>query len=109
MCSCGPAACTSWATYRRPAGAGPAARWWARPAPGHAAPRDAVGSVVIPAHDEATVIGRGLHRLLTSLGAGIEVVVVCNGGTDGTAAAARRTGDRVRVVELDVASKAAAC
>lgn len=77
------------------------------PAPGRVAPTSgsAVGSFVIPAHDEAAVIGRGLDRLLTSLGAGIEVVVVCNGCTDGTADVARQAGARVSVVELGAASK----
>ena len=67
-----------------------------------------VGSVVIPAHNEATVIGRGLGRLLDSLGPGIEVIVACNGCTDGTADVARGAGRRVTVIELEVASKAGA-
>ena len=82
------------------------------PGPGRAGRRATrerlVGSVVIPAHDEARVIGRGLHRLLASLGPGVEVVVVCNGCTDGTADVARSVGDRVVVVEIGVASKAEA-
>jgi glycosyltransferase involved in cell wall biosynthesis len=64
--------------------------------------------VVIPACNEANVIGRGLGRLFDSLGTGIEVIVVCNGCTDGTADAVRRTGYAVRVLELDAASKATA-
>ena len=63
---------------------------------------------MIPAHDEAKVIGRGLNRLFDSLGSGIEVVVVCNGCTDGTADAARVSGHPLTVIELDVASKAEA-
>jgi glycosyltransferase involved in cell wall biosynthesis len=70
--------------------------------------RSAVGSVVISAYNEATVIGRGLGRLHDSLGTDIEVIVVCNGCTDGTADAVRRTGHAVRVIELGVASKAKA-
>jgi glycosyltransferase involved in cell wall biosynthesis len=69
------------------------------------APTKTVGSVVIPAHNEAKVIGRGLNRLFDSLGAGVDVVVVCNGCTDGTAEAVRAAGHRVTVIELDVASK----
>jgi Glycosyl transferase family 2 len=68
----------------------------------------AVGSVVIPAHNEAQVIGRGLNRLFDSLGSGIEVVVVCNGCNDGTAEVARASGHPLTVIELDVASKAEA-
>jgi glycosyltransferase involved in cell wall biosynthesis len=62
--------------------------------------------VVIPAHDEASRIG----RCLRSLGPlqDIEVVVVCNGCTDDTAAVARSHGHGVRVVELPEASKTSA-
>jgi glycosyltransferase involved in cell wall biosynthesis len=67
-----------------------------------------VGSVVIPAHNEAEVIGRCLDVLFDKLGPGIEVLVVCNGCTDGTADAARRTGHPVTVVELEAASKSGA-
>jgi glycosyltransferase involved in cell wall biosynthesis len=69
------------------------------------APTKAVGSVVIPAHNEAKVIGRGLDRLFDSLGAGVDVVVVCNGCTDGTAEVVRAAGHPLTVIELDVASK----
>jgi hypothetical protein len=67
-----------------------------------------VASVVIPAHNEAAVIG----RLLTALREGadgpgrFEVVVACNGCTDETAAIARDHG--ARVVETPDASKIAA-
>jgi glycosyltransferase involved in cell wall biosynthesis len=70
-----------------------------------------VASVVIPAHNEAAVIG----RLLTALRDGIdgrggvgqvEVIVACNGCTDDTAAVARDHG--ARVIETPVASKIAA-
>jgi hypothetical protein len=71
-------------------------------------PAQSVGSVVIPAHNEAKVILRGLNRLFDSLGAGIEVVVVCNGCTDGTADVVRAAGHSVTLIELDVASKAEA-
>jgi glycosyltransferase involved in cell wall biosynthesis len=66
------------------------------------------GSVVIPAHNEASVIGRGLDRLFSSLAANVEVVVVCNGCTDATADVARRTSRPLTVIELDDRSKAAA-
>jgi glycosyltransferase involved in cell wall biosynthesis len=87
------------------AGGAVLARPRGRRAPALPAPKQAVGSIVIPAHNEARVIGTGLRELLTSLGAGVEVVVVCNGCTDGTAEAAREAGDGVEVVELAVASK----
>ena len=45
-----------------------------------------IGSVAIPAHNEATVIRRLLDTLLHDTIAGeIEMAVVCNGCSDGTA------------------------
>lgn len=65
-------------------------------------------SVVIPAHDEAAVIGRCLASFVGDLARGeAEVVVVANGCTDRTAEIARGfTG--VSVLELTEASKTAA-
>jgi glycosyltransferase involved in cell wall biosynthesis len=69
----------------------------------------ALASVIIPAHDEAAVISRCLDCLFTGLGPGeLEVIVVCNGCHDETAALARSCGHPVRVVELSAASKSAA-
>ncbi|QDP94589.1 WecB/TagA/CpsF family glycosyltransferase [Microlunatus elymi] len=63
------------------------------------------GSVIIPAHNEAEVIGRTLQHLLPALASGrIEVIVACNGCTDRTAEIARSFGD-VRVLEVGEASK----
>jgi glycosyltransferase involved in cell wall biosynthesis len=65
-------------------------------------------SVVVPAHDEAAVVARCLRAL--SEGAApneLELVVVCNGCTDATAAIARAV-EGTHVVELPVASKPAA-
>ena len=74
--------------------------------PDHPAP---LGSVVIPAHDEATVIGRSLDALFADRGAcELEVIVVSNGCADRTAQVARSCGHPVRVVELGAASKPAA-
>jgi glycosyltransferase involved in cell wall biosynthesis len=79
-----------------------------------------VASVVIPAHNEAAVIGR-LLTALRDIGHGpgnaadggldggldrFEVIVACNGCTDATAAIARDHG--ARVIETPVASKIAA-
>jgi glycosyltransferase involved in cell wall biosynthesis len=69
--------------------------------------------VVIPAHDEATVVDRCLSALLKSARPGeFDVVVVSNGSTDDTAQRARAAGVRlghdVDVIEIPTASKIAA-
>ncbi|MFJ4169519.1 WecB/TagA/CpsF family glycosyltransferase [Paenarthrobacter sp. NPDC089714] len=67
-----------------------------------------VGSVVIPAHNEAAVIGRTLDSLREVLAWGtVEVIVACNGCSDGTEAIAAAY-DGVRVIEVEAASKVAA-
>jgi glycosyltransferase involved in cell wall biosynthesis len=64
---------------------------------------------VIPAHNEGQVIGRCLDALFAGLEPGeLEVIVVCNGCIDDTAAVARGSGYPVRVIELAAASKSAA-
>jgi glycosyltransferase involved in cell wall biosynthesis len=64
-------------------------------------------SVLVPAHDEERVVGRCVDAVLAeTVPGGIELLVVANGCSDGTAAAARRHG--AEVLELAVASKAAA-
>ena len=66
---------------------------------------------MIPAHNEAQVIGRLLDSLLDPPPAGegaeddIDIVVVCNGCTDATAQVAAERGSGVRVVEIPVPSK----
>lgn len=63
-------------------------------------------AVIIPAHDEETVIGRCLATLLDAAEPGeFEVVVACNGCHDTTATIARHWGPDVRVLELPEASK----
>lgn len=67
----------------------------------------AVASVVIPAHNEAATIGRNLAALrMGTHGDDLDVVVVCNGCTDGTADVARRADPRARVIEIPQPSKA---
>ncbi|MFC4011060.1 glycosyltransferase [Nonomuraea purpurea] len=66
---------------------------------------DPIASVVIPAHNEETVIGAGLSALLGAAAPGeFDVVVVANACADGTAAVARAAG--VRVIETPVGGKA---
>lgn len=71
--------------------------------------REPLASIVIPAHNEAEVIGRCLDALFTGVEPGeLEVIVVCNGCVDETAALARSSGHPVSVIELKTASKATA-
>lgn len=68
-----------------------------------------IASVVIPAHDESAVIARTLQALSQGLRPGaLEVVVVCNGCTDDTAAVARSASPDARVIEIPQPSKAEA-
>jgi hypothetical protein len=69
--------------------------------------------IVIPAHDEAAVVGRCLSALLESAGpAEFDVVVVSNGSTDDTSAQARAAGVRldrpITAIDIPTASKIAA-
>jgi glycosyltransferase involved in cell wall biosynthesis len=65
--------------------------------------------VLIPAHNEETVIGRCLDHLFAGVDpADLEVAVACNGCDDATAEVARNSGHPVQVIELDEASKPAA-
>jgi glycosyltransferase involved in cell wall biosynthesis len=71
--------------------------------------RGPIGSVLIPAHNEAAVIRRCLDHLFEGIGVGeLDVAVVCNGCEDDSAAVARASAHPVEVIELDVASKPAA-
>jgi len=66
-------------------------------------------SAIIPAHNEETVIARGLRAILTGAEPGeLEVIVACNGCTDRTTEIARSFGPPVRVIEIAQASKVAA-
>jgi glycosyltransferase involved in cell wall biosynthesis len=66
-------------------------------------------SVVIPAHNEESVLPRCLDALLAGSEPGdLEIVVAANGCTDRTVEIAKSYGDRVIVVEVLEASKHAA-
>ncbi|GAA2539058.1 GNAT family N-acetyltransferase [Mycolicibacterium diernhoferi] len=66
------------------------------------------GAVIVPAYNEAAVIERTLSPLSRGAAEGFfELIVVCNGCTDGTADVARSIPG-VQVLELDQGSKPAA-
>lgn len=72
--------------------------------------RTAIATVVVPAHDEAAVIGRCLRVLLSDARPGeLHVLVVSNGSADDTVVRARRVGRElghdVDVLELAEAGK----
>jgi GT2 family glycosyltransferase len=67
---------------------------------------DLMATIIIPAHNEESVLDETLAALVGSGEAPpFRVVVVCNGCTDGTAGIARRHADRVDVIETSEASK----
>ena len=67
-------------------------------------------TVIIPAHDEAAVIGRCLDCLFAGapVAPGMQVIVVANGCGDATAEFARGHLPKVRVIELERGSKTGA-
>lgn len=64
-------------------------------------------SVVIPAFNEAASIGRVIQRVKEVLRSGDEIIVVDDGGTDGTAEAAESAGARVLAHAYNVGNGAA--
>jgi glycosyltransferase involved in cell wall biosynthesis len=70
------------------------------------AEQERVVSVIVPAHNEASSIGRLLKALTRGCTPGeLDIVVVCNGCSDETATVASGFAPLVRVVETTVASK----
>jgi glycosyltransferase involved in cell wall biosynthesis len=63
-------------------------------------------SVIIPAHNESSVIARTLKSITDGAQPGeLDVVVVCNGCSDDTAAVARSAYPQANVIETSTASK----
>jgi glycosyltransferase involved in cell wall biosynthesis len=66
-------------------------------------------SVIIPAHNEASVLARTLRAMTSGAAPGeLEIIVACNGCGDNTAEVARAFGPPVKVVETAIAGKAQA-
>lgn len=64
-------------------------------------------SIIIPAHNEETVIAAALKELMAGVVSGeFEVIVVCNGCTDKTAEIVASFGAAVKCIETPVPSKA---
>lgn len=83
------------------------AKRWAGPARDSASVDTAsVITVIIPAHNEAQVLGRLLRQLVADADAGeLDVIVVANGCTDDTAAIAASWAPVVRVISTPKPSK----
>jgi glycosyltransferase involved in cell wall biosynthesis len=65
-----------------------------------------VATVIVPAHNEARVIGRLLGQLVSGAQPGeFDVIVVANGCTDDTAKVAAASGPMIRVLSIPVPSK----
>jgi cellulose synthase/poly-beta-1,6-N-acetylglucosamine synthase-like glycosyltransferase len=66
-------------------------------------------SIIIPAHNEGSVVARTLHSILANpLDRPLQIIVVANGCTDQTAEVVRSFGDRVTLVETPIGSKVTA-
>lgn len=68
----------------------------------------ALGSIVVPARNEAAVIARTLRALFDGLDPSVEVVVVCNGCTDGTVDVVRSLDLPLTVLDLPPLGKTGA-
>jgi hypothetical protein len=72
----------------------------------HALTNEETLSIIVPAYDEARVIGRLLGQLVPSADeGGLDILVVANGCTDNTAEVAASFGPPVRVLSISAASK----
>lgn len=83
---------------------------WAELLPGVAGmsikPTSPICSIIIPAYNEESCISTTLNALTKGMKTGeFEIIVVCNGCQDNTAAAARSACELARVLETHVASK----
>jgi glycosyltransferase involved in cell wall biosynthesis len=66
-------------------------------------------SIIIPAHNEASVIQNTLQSILANkLDRPLQIIVVANGCTDDTAAVARSVAGPIQVIETPIGNKAAA-
>jgi glycosyltransferase involved in cell wall biosynthesis len=66
-------------------------------------------TVIIPAHNEAAVIGQALAPLAEAVDAElVEIIVVCNGCSDQTSDIVRRDFPNVTCLETDIPSKTSA-
>ncbi len=64
-----------------------------------------MAAIIIPAHNEASVLGETLRSVLSQVRAGDEVYVVANGCSDGTEEVARGFSPAVTLLATPVASK----
>ena len=62
-------------------------------------------SIIIPAHNEATVIERTLRAILEEDAADLEIIIVVNATTDRTAEIARALDPRIKVIETTTPGK----
>src|SRR5215203_5420465 len=63
-------------------------------------------SIIIPAHNEATVVARTLASIVANrFDQPLQIIVVANGCTDETAQVVRQFSDNVELVETPVGSK----
>lgn len=70
-------------------------------------PGNAPFTVIIPAHNEAAVIGRTLRAMNSGVAGSRapDVIIVCNGCSDDTAAQARLAAPQARIIEIEEGSK----